>query len=377
MSRAAASRAATPPGTLEGALLFPVLLLAGFGLVMSHSATAHLAPPGALPPPFVRHAGALALAAALAVLVARLPLHLWRGLALPFWAVSIVLLGLTAAFGVEVNGARRWLAVPGLGVRFQPGELAKLATLLAVAAVLARGDGQPPRSPSRLWAPTLLAAVPAGLLLLQPDLGNTVMLLLLVGALLFAAGAPLRLFVAPGLLGAAGVAAYVAAVPYAWRRLVGFLDPWGRSDAEGYHLVQSFVAFARGGLAGVGLGDGRQKLFYLPYAHTDFILSVVAEELGLVGVLLVLGAFVALAFAGVRVARAARGRFALLVGFGATALLALPALLNTAVVAGMVPTKGLPLPFLSYGRTALVVCGISAGLLLAAARQASGPERRS
>jgi cell division protein FtsW len=207
-------------------------------------------------------------------------------------------------------------------------------------------------------------------------MGNAVVLLLLVGALLFVAGAPLRIFAAPAVLGAASIAAYVATRAYAWSRLTGFLDPWARSDAEGFQLVQSFVGFARGGLFGVGIGDGLQKLYYLPEAHTDFILSVIAEEAGVVGVLAVLGAFAAVAIAGLHIARAARDRFALLVGFGATLLLVLPAALNTAVVTGSVPPKGLPLPFVSYGRTALLAAFLVTGLLLAVARCAPGEVQR-
>jgi cell division protein FtsW len=151
--------------------------------------------------------------------------------------------------------------------------------------------------------------------------------------------------------------------------VTGFLDPWATSSNEGFQLVQSFVAFGNGGLLGVGLGDGRQKLFYLPEAHTDFILALVAEELGLLGVALVLAGFAALLAAGVRIARRAADRFDLLLGFATTALLTVPALVNAAVVMGLVPTKGLTLPFLSYGRTSLLVCCCAVGLLLGVARR--------
>jgi cell division protein FtsW len=308
--------------------------------------------------------------------VAWLPLAFWRRAALPFWAIAMALLVATLVAGVQVNGARRWLAAPGVGVRFQPAEIAKFATVLAVAALLARRDERPPTTPARLAGPALLALVPAGLLVAQPDLGNAVLMMALVGGLLFVAGAPLRLFGWAGLGGFGFVAAYAWIQPYAWARLTGFLDPWGRSDAEGFQLVQSFVGFARGGVFGMGLGDGRQKLYYLPEAHTDFILAVVAEELGLVGVLCVLGAFAGLAVAGIQIARRARDRFALLVAFGATAMLALPAVLNTAVVTGAIPTKGLPLPFLSYGRTSLLAAFAAVGLLVAVARQTPSEPRR-
>jgi cell division protein FtsW len=371
---------ATPRGSAapDAALVTAVALLAGFGLVMIHSATAPFASDGTLglSPHFVRHATAVAAAAAAGFAVSRLPLPVWRHLALPMWACAVVLLVATLADGVTVNGARRWLALPALGVRFQPAEPAKLATVLAVAALLGRRDEKRPNSPSRLWAPALVALVPAGLLVAQPDLGNAVLVLLLVAAMLFVAGTPLRAFTWPVARAGAGLGAYVATRAYAWSRLTGFLDPWSRADSEGFQLVQSFVGFARGGVWGVGVGDGRQKLFYLPEAHTDFILAVVAEETGLVGVLFVLGSFAALALAGLRIARRARDRFALLLAFGATLLLVVPAVLNTAVVTGSVPTKGLPLPFLSYGRTALLAGFVAVGLLMAVARRAQPEPRR-
>lgn len=369
---------ATAPGAApDAALITAVALLAGAGLVMVHSTTAPMAAGGVLglSPHFLRHSGALIVGVAGAAFVSRLPLRLWRGIALPLWMLAVALLVVTLVDGVTVNGAKRWLAVPGTGFRVQPVELVKVATVLAVATLVGRGEARP-NSPARLWGPALLAIVPAALLVAQPDLGNAVVLLLLVGALLFVAGAPVRIFAAPALIGLAGLGTYVATRAYAWSRLTGFLDPWARSDAEGFQLVQSFVGFARGGLTGVGIGDGLQKLHYLPEAHTDFILSVIAEEAGVIGVLAVLGAFAALAIAGLHIARAARDRFALLVGFGATLLLVLPAALNVAVVTGSVPPKGLPLPFVSYGRSALLAAFLATGLLLAVARCAPAEAQR-
>ena len=216
----------------------------------------------------------------------------------------------------------------------------------------------------RIFAVAFLGAVPAGLLVLQPDLGNAVLLLGLAGLLLFVAGMNLRYLVAPGLLGAVGLAIYVTSHDYAWGRVVGFLHPWKTAHEQGYQLVQSFVAFGRGGLLGTGVGGGLQKLHYLPEAHTDFILAVIAEELGLAGVLVVLGGFAALLFAGVRLALRTRQRFAMLLAFGMTGLLVVPAVLNCAVVMGLVPTKGLTLPLLSFGGTGIVVNCMAIAILL-------------
>jgi cell division protein FtsW len=182
------------------------------------------------------------------------------------------------------------------------------------------------------------------------------------------AGTRLARLVAPGTIAFLGVVYYVTNHEYAWRRIVGFLDPWSTSLGAGFQLVQSYVAFGRGGLFGVGLGNGQQKLAYLPEAHTDFILALVAEELGLLGVLAVLFGFAALLVAGTRIASRANDRFALLLGFGMTALLTVPALVNASVVMGLLPTKGLTLPFLSYGRTSLIVSCMALGILFGVAR---------
>jgi cell division protein FtsW len=215
---------------------------------------------------------------------------------------------------------------------------------------------------------------PAVLLLLQPDLGNAVLLFTLVALILIVAGTPLRMLVAPALATSAAVAVYIVNTAYTWSRVTCFVDPWKDPYGDCYQLIQSFVAFGRGGLFGVGLGNGHQKLDFLPEAHTDFVLALVAEELGLLGVLVVLGAFAALFLAGGAIARKAPDRFCLLLAFAMTALITLPAAVNAAVVMGLVPTKGLTLPFLSHGGTSLVMCCAVLGLLLGIGR-AGGASR--
>jgi cell division protein FtsW len=356
-------------------LVSAVALLAGMGSVAVFSATAPLDLEQAIPPHFLRQVAAGGLGVVFAIAASRVPLHWWHRVALPLWGLSVGTLILTLAIGHTAGGATRWLAIPGLGFAFQPAEFSKLATVIAVCALVSSREGRQEVSLQRFGIGLALAGLPALLCLLQPDLGNAVLLVGLSGIVLFVAGAPIRLLVGPALLGAAGVALYSLLNPYAFRRWVGFLEPWKRASSEGFQLVQSFVAFGRGGLTGVGLGDGRQKLFYLPEAHTDFILSVIAEEQGLIGVLLVLGGFTALLIAGLRIALRARQRFALLLGFGVTLLLVVPALLNAAIVMGLLPTKGLTLPFLSYGRSSLLISCVAVGLLLAVARQGAQPMR--
>jgi len=350
-------------------------VLAGIGIVMVYSATAPLAIGRALAPHFIRHLAAVAVGLACIAISIRVPVVVWRRLAIPLWASAVALLGFTLIAGIEVNGAQRWIAVPGVGLRFQAAEFAKWATVIAVASLSTRirehraTPGRPLRVAAGLTLP------PVALLLLQPDFGNAVVLVALVGLLLFVAGVPLYRLAMPALAAAVVAAGYIAFHPYALARLRGFADPWKTAGSEGFQLVQSFVAFGRGGSFGVGLGDGRQKLFYLPEAHTDFVLSVVAEELGLVGVLLVLGCFAALVVAGTRIARRAGDPFCQLLAFGMTAMIAVPAAVNASVVMGLLPTTGFTLPFISFGANSLVFCAIGIGILLRIGAREGAPQQ--
>ena len=365
----AAPHRSADAGGLDTGVSLASLILILFGVVMSYSATAALALDSRLPPLFFDHVTGLIAGLAFGAVAYWAPPVVIRRLALPVWGISVALLVVTLFAGVEVNGAQRWLDVPGVGFRFQPGELAKFVTLVAVADWLSRKQDRRELTTRRTLEAAVLGIVPAGLLLLQPDLGNAVVLVALTALLLFIAGTPWPRFVLPGFAGIVLLGVYVLFNPYALRRVTGFLDPFRDSLGAGWQLVQSYVAFGQGGWVGQGLGNSRQKLDYLPEAHTDFVLALVAEELGLVGVLVVLGAFAALWISGTRVARRARDKFDVLCGFGMVALLTIPAFLNASVVMGLVPTKGLTLPFLSYGRTSLVICCIALGCLLGVARR--------
>jgi cell division protein FtsW len=360
----------------DGAVVASALGLTALGVLMNYSTTAALEIGRTLPPLALRHMAGVALALVCALLAARAPLVTWQRISFYLWATTIVLLVSTAFFGVEANGARRWLVIPGVPFAIQAAEPARLATALAVSTLLANATPKSLASWALLQRVAFLVAPPVLLLLLQPDFGGAVMLCAVVGFVLFAAGLPLRVLALPGIAGALGALLYVTVRPYAAARVRGFVDPWQVAHAEGFQLVQSFVAFGRGGTFGVGLGNGLQKLSYLPEAHTDFILSVVAEELGLLGVLFVLGLFAALCWAGLRIASRARQPFALLAASACTALIVVPAICNAAVVMGLVPTKGLTLPFLSHGSNSLLCTAIAIGILLRAGREpASAPQR--
>jgi cell division protein FtsW len=251
----------------------------------------------------------------------------------------------------------------------EPCELLKTALVFFLAEFLTRR--QPlVREFKKGVVPVLLIIAPVALLVLkQPDFGTTVMIVLLTFVMLYAAGAR-----ALHLAGAGGAALAILAIqavakPYRMRRFAAFLNPWGTARGAGFQLIQSFIALGEGGGWGQGLGAGRQKMFYLPQAHTDFVFAVVAEDFGIIGAIAVLAMFVLLLFRGMRIAHDEPDPFASLLATGLTALFSLQALINMAVVIGLVPTKGLPLPFVSYGGTSIVMGLAELGALLALSRR--------
>src|SRR5829696_2966150 len=267
--------------------------------------------------------------------------------------------------GVSVNGARRWLGAGPLV--FQPSELAKLALVLYAAKLLAHKPGRL-RHPRQI-TPLLLVAGSAILLVAsQPDLGTALVLTFTTAALLVTAGMPVR-HLAIG-AGAAGVLVllYALSAPYRRDRLMTFLDPWAHAGDEGFQAVQGQIALGSGGLFGRGLGQSVQKIFYLPEAHTDFILAIVGEELGLAGIGALIFLYGLLGYAGLRVAKRASGAYASLLAAGVTSLVLCQACLNLFAILGLAPLTGVPLPFISYGSTNLVVLLCGMGLLLNVAR---------
>ncbi|MGO8905659.1 MAG: putative lipid II flippase FtsW [Solirubrobacteraceae bacterium] len=264
--------------------------------------------------------------------------------------------------GVSVNGARRWIG-PG-SLQFQPTELLKLALVLYAATLLAR-------SPRRVHdlrelANPLLAVVGAACLLVgtQPDLGSAMVIAFTTAALLVAAGIPLRKLALVGGGVLALVFFYALVRPYARARLTSFVDPWAHASGSGFQAVQGQIAIGSGGLFGVGPGQSVQKIFYLPEAPTDFILAVIAEELGVVGVCALLFLYGLIAYAGLRAAKAARSLYSALIAVGITALILSQAVLNVFAVLGLAPLTGVPLPFVSYGSSSLIVMLAAMGLLL-------------
>jgi cell division protein FtsW len=292
-----------------------------------------------------------------------------RRLVLPLMIIAGVLLILiwVPGLGVVRSGARRWVRLGP--VLAEPSELVKFAVVFFLADFLAKRQDLMADFKHGPLAAFLIVGPIALLVLKQPDFGTTVMLALILFAMLFAAGARAKHLGAAGGLALAVLALQAVAKPYRVRRLTAFIHPWQSARGAGFQLTQSFIALGEGGGWGTGLGAGRQKMFYLPQAHTDFVFAVVVEEFGMIGALIVFALFCAILFRGMRIAHEEPDPFASLLAVGLTAMLSLQALVNMAVVIGLVPTKGLPLPFLSYGGTSMVMAMASLGALLALSRR--------
>lgn len=314
-----------------------------------------------------RHLGGLAVGTALAAIASRMPLSILRRAAPFAWLAAVASLVATySQLGVAENGARRWLSLGP--ITLQPLEPAKLALILALAAWLAHAAPRLRDWRQSLAVPACLAGLPALLLLGQPDFGGALMLAAFTGAMVFAAGARGFHLAIAGAIGLPLAAALALGRAYRVDRLGALLDPWSDPFGSGYQLIQSLIAFGSGHLVGVGLGVGQQKLGFLPEAHTDFILSVIGEELGLVGVLGILLAFLILALAALGIASRARDPFAMLVAAGASLMLWVQAAVNAGVAMGVLPTKGTTLPLVSYGRSSLICSLVALGWVLNVAR---------
>lgn len=287
-------------------------------------------------------------------------------------AASFVLLTAVLFVGARINGARRWFRLGPLS--FQPAEVAKLALVLFLAHSLAKQIDKIAKGSPLAFVPQFgIACVMMGLILLQPDLGTAAILGFTTLGMLFVSGARLSyLFIA--VLAAAPIAwKSLAGTPWRLKRVVAFLDPWPFRRDIGYQITESLISVGSGGTTGVGLGDGRQKLFFLPEAHTDFILSILCEELGFVGFCAVVLLFGVLIWRGLATAFRARDAFGIYLAFGITMVFATQALINIGVVLGSLPTKGLTLPFVSYGGSSLVVTMAMAGILLNVSRRCPAP----
>jgi cell division protein FtsW len=374
-------------GQIDSHILVLVTLgLTAFGLVMVYSATSAPAALGGGDPVFYlkRESIYAALGVVLLLIASRIDYRTLRHLAPILMLASFGLCLAVLVLGEQVNGARRWLGVGPLA--FQPSELAKLSLAIWASAYLARHRA--PQSLKELVRPIgLTTGLLAGLILLEPDLGTVIAIGIVLGAILVVSGVPLRVLAAGGSIAIALGLAAIWFEPYRRARLFSFVHPWHDAQGAGFQTLQAIIGFGSGGFFGTGIGQGVAKVNYLPEAHTDMIFATIGEELGLVGAALVIAAYCAFAYAGLRVALRCRDPFGKRLAAGLTTLVCGQALVNLAAVLGLAPLTGITLPFVSYGGSSLVVSLASVGVLLniaghgrAASAQVSdrsGRDRRS
>lgn len=348
-----------------------VLCLIGLVMVLSASSVLALREGGSSWLYFRRQVLWVAAGTVALVVAARVDYRALRRLGGPALVLSVALLVvvLVPGMGVTAGGSTRWLGVGS--VRMQPSELAKLGLLLFGADLLARRGGDRETLRRAMRSCLLAFLVVAVLVLRQPDLGTTLVAGCIVLCLLFVAGTPLAAMV--GLFGAAAAGTFVLgmAEPYRRERMLSFLDPWADPGNTGYQVVQSLVGLGTGRFTGVGVGASRAKWGFLPNAHTDFIFSIIGEELGMVGSLLVLGLFMAFTVLGIRAALRAPDRFGTLLAAGITAWVVGQAVINIGAVLAVLPVSGVPLPFVSFGGTSMVLLMAAVGVLLNVAGQGS------
>jgi cell division protein FtsW len=342
---------------------FVTLGLVAFGLVMVYSATSASAALGnGDPMSYLKRQAVYAfIGIVLMAIASRFDYHRLRYFSPPLLLASLVLCAAVLVVGPSINGAHRWFIVGPAS--FQPSELAKLSLCLFAAIYLARRRA--PRTFGVLLKPLgLLTALFCALIVVEPDLGTTITICGMMLAILLVAGVPIRLLVLASFLalGLGLLAIYIE--PYRRARVFSFLDPWSDAQGAGFQIVQATIGIGSGGVTGAGLGEGVGKISYLPEAHTDMIFAVIGEELGLIGASLVIGAFALLALVGFRIAMRCQDPFGKLLAAGITALVCGQAAINLAAALGIAPLTGIPLPFVSYGGSSLVVLLGAIGILL-------------
>src|SRR6185503_19443614 len=303
------------------------------------------------------------------VVCSMLPSHWYRRFAYPLLAVTFIILVLVLIPGIGLSrgGARRWISLAGFA--FQPSELAKLAMVIYLAHSMAKKEAMIRTFSVGVLPHLIVAGAFAGVLLLEPDFGSVLILTMLLYSMLFIGGVRVHHLLATALMALPLLIYVMMRAEYRLRRLMSFLDPWSDSAGSGFHVVQSLIAFGSGQLWGRGLGESRQKLFYLPEAHTDFVYSVIGEEMGLLGALAVLALFGIILMRGLRLTSKIEEPFEQYLAFGLTVLLGMQGLVHMGVVMGLMPTKGLVLPFISYGGSAMGINLMEAGILLGLSRR--------
>ncbi len=352
-------------------ILLPAVALLVIGLVMVYSASAHLALYRVGDSYFYLKRQAVFALIGLGCMIAakNIKISFYEKMVYPLLILSLIflILVLIPGLGHEAGHASRWISLGFFS--FQPSEIAKFALVLYLAQSMAEKKSEMASFTRGLMPHLAVASIFLLLVVVQPDLGTAVILGTWVMMLLFVGGVRLRYLILLFMASAPVFLWLVLSASYRMKRIFAFLNPWEDPRGIGFQIIHSFLAFGSGGVKGAGLGDGKQKLFYLPEPHTDFILSVAAEELGLFGLLLIIGLFVTVVYYGIAVSLKARDLYSCYLALGISSMMGIQVLINMAVVMGLVPTKGLTLPLLSYGGSSLVMTLFGIGVLLSISSQ--------
>ncbi len=354
------------PMQYDIALLFPVLFLVGVGIVMVYSASSALAlKKFGTSYYFLKKQSIFALLGIVVMVVScHIPYRMFRSLTYPLLVLAIVFLGaiLISGFGYSAGGAKRWFRIAGF--TFQPSEFARFALVIYLAYSMSRKMDRIKEFNVGFLPHVLVLCLFTILIMLQPDFGSVVIFGTITWIMLFVGGVRITYLLGSMVLVLPAVYYMMAGADYRIGRIMSFMNPWQYSGDKGYQVVHSLLAFGTGGIWGAGIGKGYQKLFYLPEPHTDFIFSVIGEELGLIGVLIILGLYAVVLWRGISIARNSQDAFGSFVAVGLTTAMGLQICVNMGVALGLLPTKGLTLPFLSYGGTSLLMNMVSIGVLM-------------
>lgn len=366
--------------TRNARLLFiAVYILVGLGLVMTYSSSAiyaghvyknsyHF---------LIRQFLYAILGTFFLFLTASVPMSFWQknSRVMVFLTILFLMIVFIPVIGKQAGGAQRWIRLGP--INFQPAEFAKIAVAIYMADYLARKKRNTGKGGLLIYFPPLiLVGLVCGLTLLQPDLGSCVFILLITTTLIFLAGIQLRYALGAFIFIIPVFYFLVLSVPYRASRVTAYLNPWNDPEGSGFQIIQSLLAFGIGGIKGTGLGQGIQKLFYLPSSYNDFIFSIIGEELGLLGMTSVMALYGVIFYCGLKIAKAAKHDFEKYLAYALTVAIVLQALINMMVTTGLIPTKGLPLPFVSFGGTALMFNLMGVGLLMAIDRSVKGAGKR-
>ncbi|MCF6157581.1 MAG: putative lipid II flippase FtsW [wastewater metagenome] len=356
-------------------IIYSIVALLGFSLITVYSTDTNTFGTGGNSYQYVKHLLWIGIGILLMMIMAGIDYHYLQKFSIPILIVSsiLLLLVLIPGVGTVTNGARRWIRL-GSMLGIQPSELAKVGMIIFISGYIAKNPDRMSESVYGFAMPVIIVALISFLIVIEPDFGTATFIAVLSFIMLIVGGTRITFVLFMVIAAIPFIYKMVFEVSYRKDRILSFWDPWKDPSGTGYHIIQSWIALGSGGLTGVGIGSSKQKLFFLPESSSDFIFTIIGEELGFIGVMAVISLFGLLLWQGLRIVHGAKDTFGFFLGLGITVMFGLQAIINIAVVSGDIPTKGIPLPFVSSGGSSLLFSMISAGILINISRQSMTKE---